>query len=180
VIVRYCAECDTEFQPHVLRCSDCGGELEDRWPDEETSDGGSETIEDVVPEGEYLVLVRNLAPAEAEQMASELAAAGIPFRLNAPTHHGLQLGVRTTDAGEAQMILERSGALPPQPNLGEAPVSETGGPCPACGAHVAPGSAECPNCRLALGSDPATCPTCGSELGAPWESCTRCSAGNDR
>ena len=28
---RYCTNCEEEFRPEILRCSDCGGELEDRY-----------------------------------------------------------------------------------------------------------------------------------------------------
>ena len=32
--VRVCRECGEEYRPEVVRCADCGGELEDRFEGE--------------------------------------------------------------------------------------------------------------------------------------------------
>ena len=32
--VRVCRECGEEYRPEIVRCADCGGELEDRYEGE--------------------------------------------------------------------------------------------------------------------------------------------------
>jgi double zinc ribbon protein len=178
VMIRYCRHCDTEFQPHVVRCSDCGGELEDRHPDELGDDpppapdvatsGEGETAE-----GEFVTVARDLSPGKAELVARKLAAAAIPFRVGA-LGYGLRVAVREADQGAARTILLRARAIPRDEPGDQPAVAETGGPCPACGEPVSAGAHECPGCGLSLGSEAVLCDRCGAELDPPWEPCPRC------
>jgi hypothetical protein len=177
MMVRYCRSCDTEFQPHVVRCSDCGGELEDAWPDEGDSPAvAAPPGADEIP-AEYVVVARDITPRMAARAGRRLTAAGIPFRLAAPTHYGFHLGVPTEQAAAATVVLEKARAIPRQPSPDDPAVGETGGPCPACGAIVTPGAAECPDCGLGIGTvqEAPTCPTCGRELPSPASRCHACS-----
>jgi hypothetical protein len=176
MMVRHCRVCDTEFQPHVVRCSDCGGPLEDVWPDleEAPSRPENDAIEETSPPGDYVVVARDLAPGTAEHIGRDLGAADIAFRLAIVRHHGLELSVRSADAAAATVILEKAQAIPAQPDPDQPAVGEVGGPCPACGAAVTAGATECPECGLGVASPPATCALCGSELPSPWEPCRAC------
>ncbi len=171
-MVRYCRRCDTEFQPHVVRCSDCGGELEDQYPDAATDDSRAQ-VQEETPDGEFVTVARDLSAGKAELVARSLGDAGIPFRVGA-RGYGFVLAVRTQDQPATREILLRTRAIPREP-LGDQPaVAETGGPCPACGEPVAAGSRECASCGLSLGSEAAVCDECGAELVPPWEPCKRC------
>ena len=63
----------------------------------------------------------------------------------------MRLSVRSEDVPAAIALLAKQGVLPEQADPGGAVAAE-GGPCPACGAQVAPGSLECPDCGLQLGA----------------------------
>jgi hypothetical protein len=179
--VRYCRSCDTEFQPHVVRCSDCGGDLEDAWPDEEGSAVAMAPPPVEQPAAEYVLVARDLTPRLAARAGRKLTAAGIPFRLDAPTHYGFQLGVPAEHMAAATAVLEKARAIPRQPSPDEPAVGETGGPCPACGALVTAGAAECPDCGLGVGTvdEAVTCRRCGSTLRSPDEPCPCVQAGDE-
>jgi double zinc ribbon protein len=173
-MVRYCRRCDTEFQPHVVRCSDCGGELEDRYPDA-VADVETPATEEA-PGVEFTIVATNLSAGQAELVARKLRTAGIPFRVGAHGY-GLVIGVRAEDRPATEKILQRARAIPRQPLPDEPAVSETGGRCPACGDPVAAGSNECPGCGLSLRGEAPTCDRCGAELDLPSEPCPRCTPG---
>jgi hypothetical protein len=66
-------------------------------------------------------------------------------------HAGLKLEVHEDDGPAATALLIKAGLLPPFDE--SPPVGEEGGPCPACGTHVAPGTIECADCGLVLGDE---------------------------
>jgi uncharacterized protein with PIN domain len=172
-MVRYCRRCDTEFQPHVVRCSDCGGELEDQYPEAVTGDSQPQ-VQEETPDGEFVTVATDLSAGKAELVARSLGRAAIPFRVGA---HGIRfvLAVRKQDQPATRQILLRARAIPRESLQDQPAVAETGGPCPACGDPVASGSTECASCGLSLGSEAAVCDQCGAELVPPWEPCKRCS-----
>lgn len=172
MMVRYCRRCDTEFQPHIVRCSDCGGELEDQYPEAATGDSQAQAPEETA-DGEFMTVATDLSAGKAELVARRLALAGIQFRIRA-LRYGLDIAVREEDRPAAQQILLRARAIPRQSLEDQPAVAETGGPCPACGEPVAVGSQECSGCGLSLGSEAAVCDRCGAELVPPWEPCKRC------
>ena len=59
-----------------------------------------------------------------------------------------------------------------QPDPAGLPVTDKGGPCPACGTYVEPDAGECSDCGLQLGG--ARCRECGEQLGPDDEACPSC------
>jgi uncharacterized protein with PIN domain len=174
MMVRYCRRCDTEFQPHVVRCSDCGGELEDQYPDAAADDSPAQVqAETSTPDGEFVTVATDLSSGKAEQVARSLGRASIPFRVGARGFSFL-LAVRKQDQVATRQILLRARAIPWESLQDQPAVAETGGPCPACSEPVASGSRECASCGLSLSSEAAVCDRCGAELVPPWEPCKRC------
>jgi hypothetical protein len=181
MIVRYCAHCDTEFQPHIERCSDCGGELQDVAPEDESEDledaaARPEPEADTLPPGEYHVILRDISAEVAENVGKALGAAKIPFKLGVGPSYRLELSVRSDDAAAVRARLDEAG-LVSAPSDSETAVGEVGGPCPACGMELPAGLLECSGCGLVLGGDPLACERCGAELEFAGEQCPRCSRG---
>jgi hypothetical protein len=160
VHTRYCTNCEEEFRPEILRCSDCGGELEDRYEEEDTEGRpvvASRTAEPETPappeaSDEYRAVFQSIESAPVKEAADGLAAAGLRFRVTAGGS-GFTLLVRSEDVPAAAAALSgREGSLliaDAQP-----PVGAEGGACPACGSSVAPGVLECPECGLVVGAEP--------------------------
>ena len=172
MMVRYCRSCDTEFQPHVVRCSDCGGELEDQDPDA-IADGPPVPVTEEAADDEFLTLATGVSMGKAEVVARKLGEAGIRFRVGA-SGFSFSFSVRAQDQAATRQILLRARAIPLEPLQDQPAVAETGGPCPACGDPVAAGTSECPSCGLSLSSEAAVCDQCGAELVPPWEPCRQC------
>ena len=173
-MVRYCRSCDTEFRPQVVRCSDCGGELEDQDPDAIT-DPDPAPVSGEAAEADFVTVATDLSAGKAEVVARRLGEAGIRFRVGA-RGYGFVLAVREEDRPATRQILLRARAIPIEPLQDQPAVSETGGPCPACGDPVAAGSSECFGCGLSLRGEAAVCDRCGAELVPPWEPCRHCDA----
>src|SRR6476646_5403094 len=95
MMVRYCPRCDTEFQPHIVRCSDCGGELEDQYPEAATGDRQAPVPEDAT-DGDFMTVATDLSAGKAELVARRLGLAGIQFRV-AALRYGLDIAVREED-----------------------------------------------------------------------------------
>src|SRR5262252_9072282 len=106
MMVRYCPSCDTEFQPHVVRCSDCGGELEDMWPDLEPPPPDPDLRDDVAPPADYVMVVRDLTSRMAARAGRTLTAANIPFLLGAEGFR-FHLSVPDPHRAAAAAILEK-------------------------------------------------------------------------
>jgi hypothetical protein len=173
--VRYCVDCDEEYQPHVACCSDCGAVLQDKLASDEPEaepepDGPEETA---IPREKYDTIAQNLPPATAEAVAPYLAAAGVTFRVEA-RHYGLSISVKPDDVAAAVAVLEGEGVLPRQPDPSQPAVAAEGGPCPACGTTISPGTDECPDCGLAVGGAARVCQRCGAELAPSFETCPDC------
>ena len=175
---RYCASCDEEFRPEILRCSDCGAELEDRYEDEDAEGAPIEApraVEPAPPEPaeDYEPVFRSRDSASLKEAADCLAAAGIRFRGDGSAA-GFRLLVRPADMPAAGAALSgRDGSLfvsdEDQPFVGV-----EGGVCPACGAGVPAGVLECPECGLVVGAEAAKCEACGSPLGPADVKCPVC------
>lgn len=169
---RYCANCDEEFRPEILRCSDCGAELEDRY---ENDDDGGTPIEPPPPEppDAYEPVFRSRDSTSLKEAADCLAAAGIRFRGDGSAA-GFRLLVRPEDmpaAGEA--LAGKDGCLFVSDDTLPF-VGAEGGVCPACGASVPAGVLECPECGLVVGAEAAKCESCGSPLGPADVKCPVC------
>lgn len=159
--------------PHVVNCSDCGAPLVSAVEGEETpAPAGAPPPE---APAEYVSVVSGLTSEAAAEAARHFAAAGIAFATALDARRGgMRLGVGRERVREAMEILEREDIVPRQPDSAEGAVALEGGPCPACGEHVLPGTAECPGCGLHLSSPAPECGHCGAELDPAFDACPEC------
>jgi hypothetical protein len=158
--VRVCRDCGEEYRPGVVRCADCGGELEDRFGDEE----GAATAEPTAAAdltGHRVVFLTPRA-ADLVPMAERLREAGTPYRLaeqpgtaeGAPPRYAL-LVPEGENASALRVLADI--VAPHEGSEGLHGVetrfdAERGYlECPACGARSAGGAVECPECGLGLG-----------------------------
>jgi len=191
VHVRICRECGEEYRPGITSCADCGGELEDRFLDDEalrppTAPAGleAETGPDLSQHRPVFVSGR---AADLVPLAEELKEAGISFHLlESPAEEerraaSYSLLVHENDAARALRVL--SPLLAPGeaaeglPGL-EGHFEEGRGyvRCPACGREQTAGAACCPDCGLALGAEGFACARCGSPLPEAVATCAACGA----
>jgi hypothetical protein len=152
---RYCPNCDDEFRPDIVRCSDCGGELEDRYDEEyggERRDGEAAPPEPEAAPEEYRPVFGCMESATLKEAAGVLAAAGVPFRATGCST-GFQLLVREADQSAAAAALQGREGVLGVPADAEPSVGAEGGACPACGASVPAAAVECPECGLVVGGE---------------------------
>ena len=174
IYLRYCPACGEEYQPHMTHCIECGGVLKEKlddgqWPERRRAE--EREAEAGLPPGDYQKLVI-VPPSTATALMPSFLEAGIPIKVE-PSPHGLRLSARAEDRSAAMSILEEEGVLPRQPDHSEPAVAAEGGPCPACGQTVRPGTSECPECGLAL-SGHAGCESCGEPLAPDDHVCPSC------
>ena len=162
--VRVCRECGEEYRPTAIRCADCGGELEDRYPGaEEEAPAAAVSSEATTTDlPGHRVLFLTPRAADLVPMAERLRETGIEYRLAEPPGR-----VEGAPARYALLVkdADAAGALTAVADL-VAPHEHTEGvhavetrfdaergylECPACGARTAPGAAECAECGLGLG-----------------------------
>jgi predicted RNA-binding Zn-ribbon protein involved in translation (DUF1610 family) len=155
VHVRVCPECGEEFRPEIVRCSDCGATLEDRWDDEGASSNAAPPSAVAPPPeeaaGTYVPIYVSERAADLEPFAERLGKAGLPFQVKTAGGSFALLG-REEDR---ERLVAALGDL-----LGDAPLlSAKDEPfagyarCPACDHELAAGAIECPECGLAVGGD---------------------------
>jgi hypothetical protein len=160
--VRVCRECGEEYRPEIVRCADCGGELEDRYPGYEAA---PKAEPEPAPEAElvgYRVLFATARATDLVPMAERLREAAIEYRLaeqpgaakDAPPRYAIL--VRDGDAREALAAV--TDLVAPHQDAADVHAVETRFDpergyvqCPACGTAPPPGAAECPECGLGLG-----------------------------
>ena len=164
--VRVCRDCGEEYRPEILRCADCGGELEDQYP------GAGEPAartQEPVPDGELLglrVLYQTPRATDLVPMAERLRQAEIEYRLaeqpggaeGAPPRYVIL--VRDADAQGA--LAGVADLIAPHEHAADVRAVETRFDpergyllCPACGATPPSGASECPECGLGLGGQEA-------------------------
>jgi len=153
VRTRYCPNCDDEFRPDIVRCSDCGGELVDRDDEDAMTDAAEPDpgeAEPELPAGELRSVFTCVDATSLKEAAALLGGAGIPFRATGDAT-GFRVLVLPAYQSAALSVLHGS-----EPDAAEADAAEQGqgGPCPACGVAVPAGAAECPECGLALAGEP--------------------------
>jgi hypothetical protein len=172
VYLRYCPGCGEEYQPHMVTCVECGTALEDlvEGEEKEVLRPQEAALEDDLPPGEYRVLQAHIWPTP--DLMREFAKAGVPVKVG-PSRQGVTLQVRDEDRAAAIALLEAQGELPKQPDAGDPAVGEQGGPCPACGTAIRPGTPECPECGLVLTGD-IGCDACGSTAAPVDGLCPSC------
>ena len=161
--VRVCRECGEEYRPEIVRCADCGGELEDRYDGE-----GEESLAHPAPEeaaaaelAGYRVLFVTPRAADLVPLAERLRDTHVDYRLaeqpaaaeGAPPRYALLV----QDADAAGALGTLADLVAPHEDAADVHAVETRFDpgrgyvqCPACGAEAAPGAAECADCGLGL------------------------------
>jgi ribosomal protein L32 len=171
VHVRVCRDCGEEYRPTAVRCADCGGTLEDRFPGQETApatpvpvEGGGEEL------AGHRVLFLTPRAADLVPLAERLRQTPIEYRLaeqpgaeGGPPRYALL--VPEADTGSALRALAELVAPHEEGDALHAVLARFDAQrgyveCPACGARQDPGTAECPDCGLGLGGS-------GDETGEP-------------
>ena len=165
--VRVCRDCGEQYRPEIARCSDCGGELADRYEDAGGSAveaGASVAAADPgEPRLETVGLFWSLKAQDLVSLADPLVAAGIAVQIVArpggdeERPRGFELRVRPEDQAAARValaaVLEAGTLATPLRGREAAFPPETGeAHCPACSAELRPGIGECPDCGLGLGA----------------------------
>jgi hypothetical protein len=156
-VVKVCRECREEYRPEILRCADCGGELEVRYEAERGSWPAAEQAgpaPDPRPPGDYQPIAWSGLAADLTALADRLVEADIPFYLRPRPSEagagsaGYEISVRQEEREAA--LRELAAGTPPDQAVAAAPSSEAQ-LCPACGHALAAGAVECPDCGLAVG-----------------------------
>lgn len=147
---RYCVECEEEFRPGIVTCSDCGGPLVDRYegmaPPEPAEEDPRSRPGAVDPATAATLAVADDG-AEAGALARALAEAGIPYVVQ-PVGYGAGFKVLVPEErlDDARAHLPASRRPAPDDFHHEKGYAE----CPACGRAGVGGLAECPECGLVL------------------------------
>ena len=161
--VRICRDCGEEYRPDVVRCADCGGELEDRFEgQEEPPAPGAATGEPAPSTPPVRALFVTSHAADLVPMAERLREAEIEYRLaeapgrveGAPSRYGLFVSEEDADdALKALADVDAHGSAEAAQSV-EAGFDKEQGylECPACGTRTSAGTGECPECGLALGA----------------------------
>jgi len=161
--VRVCRECGEEYRPEVVRCADCGGELQDRYEGEGEASPAHPAPEEATAAEltGYRVLFMTPRAADLVPLAERLRDTRVLYRLaeqpapaeGAPPRYALL--VRDADAAGALGAIADIVA-PHEDAAGVHAVETLFDPgrgylqCPACGAEAALGAAECHECGLGL------------------------------
>jgi hypothetical protein len=169
--LRYCPDCGEEYQPHMTRCIDCGSALQDKLDRDSPKHEAPPEVEPSLPPGDYRKVADSLSAQTVERLVGLFIAAGIPVKVES-IGYGLCLKSRLEDRSAVIEILEREGVIPRQPDATTPVVGPEGGPCPACGVNLGPGTVECPECGLLLGG--VDCESCGAELSPTDHACPAC------
>ena len=169
--LRYCPDCGEEYQPHMTLCLDCGSALQDKLDRDAPEHDAPPEVAPSVPPGDYRKVADSLSAQTVEPLVRLFIEAGIPVKVES-IGYGLCLSARREDRSAVFEILEREGVIPRQPDATTPVVETDGGPCPACGVHIGPGTVECPECGLLLGG--ADCESCGAELSPTDHACPAC------
>lgn len=164
--VRVCRECGEEYRPEIVRCADCGGELEDRYPGDEPKPKAEPELPAEPELVGYRVLFATARATDLVPMAERLREAAIDCRLaeqpgvakEAPPRYALL--VRDGDARKALEAV--TDLIAPHQDAADVHAVETRFDpergyvqCPACGTAPPPGATECPECGLGLGGEEA-------------------------
>jgi hypothetical protein len=192
--VRVCRECGEEYRPEIVRCVDCGGELEDVYEEEGGAPPRPPARRSAPPPeapppdlSDHRSLFESTRAADLVPFAESLRDAEVPFRLVEKGPRGeegsvlYQLLVHEDDARGALDVLapllapnvdgDAASALETSYEAGRGYVQ-----CPACGARQISGAVECPECGLALGPAVPTCARCGAPLPEEGAACPACGA----
>jgi hypothetical protein len=160
--VRVCRDCGEEYRPDILRCADCGGELEDVFPGAEPGTSAAPASEPGPDLSGFQVLFQTSRAPDLVPMVERLRDEGIASRLaeqpgnveGAPPRFVLLV----PEADSSRALAAVADILAPQSDAADVHAVESRFDpergylqCPACGAEPAAGASECPECGLALG-----------------------------
>jgi ribosomal protein L32 len=165
VHVRVCRDCGEEYRPGVVRCADCGGELEDRFEGGSEGDGipAAASEEPAADLEGYRVLFLTPRAADLVPLAERLREAAIDYRLAEPPGRAegapARYALLVKEADGASALEALADLVAPHENAEAVHGVETRfdaeqgyRECPACGTKTSPGTAECPECGLVLGA----------------------------
>jgi ssDNA-binding Zn-finger/Zn-ribbon topoisomerase 1 len=198
--VKICRDCGEEFRAEAVRCSDCGGELEERFLDENGDfvlpDGSAaapsrpsvpeEEATDLPPD--HRVVFVTPRAADLVPLAEALRESHVPYRLaeqpGRAEHAPPQYALLVPNAEAAAALQALAPLLAPESDADLVHVEarfEAGRGyvrCPACGAARPHGATECSDCGLGFGDEaPAVCPRCGGPIADPETGCPSCGGG---
>ena len=160
----------------MTECLDCGTALQDKQDGVTMSEPPppdvDSTAQSSLPPGDYHVIATGLSAPVADALVQRFVSAGIPVKVDPAGYH-LRLSARDEDRAAAVAILESEGVLTGLPDPTAPAVGAEGGPCPACGEPIRPGTLECAECGLQLGGA-AACPSCGVEVPPDDAACPAC------
>lgn len=161
-IVAVCPSCGSEFQPHVMRCLDCGAPTRSSYAAPELLPRGRQDRQEEadlslppLPPDAPAAMARAGTAHWVKMLEGVLAKNGIPCRLE--IYDPAERPTLTYAVWVPEADLERAIALDHELLLTEVPgFAETfpelppADVCPACGSAVSSADAECPSCGLAL------------------------------
>lgn len=188
-MVRHCAHCDSDYEPEILTCPECGGSLDLRDEDAELIAQTAPPPEP--PPGDYRSLYFSDRVEDLEPLAEELTRRSIPFRIDFSGEDKLTLVPHTrfdlrVREEERSLAKEALSSIPEASDLeiSDAAAEKGFDPqrgyrnCPGCSAELPPAAAKCPECGLALGGSLETllCSACGWEVSTADTACPRCGA----
>jgi len=164
--VRVCRDCGEEYRPEIVRCADCGGELEDVFPGAPQPEAAAVEPPRAPELAGFQVLYQTSRATDLVPMVERLREAGIESRLaeqkatieGAPPRYALLV-----PEGDGRRALAAvTDLVAPHEDAADVHAVETRFDaqrgylqCPACGAAPPAGAAECPECGLGLGLEGA-------------------------
>ena len=167
--VRVCRDCGEEYRPEILRCADCGGELEDVLPGASREAARTPQPEGPADTAGFHPLYQTSRATDLVPMVERLREAGVPSRLaeqrsdaeGAPPRYVLLV----PEAETRRALAAVTDLVAPHEAAADVHAVETRFDpdrgylqCPACGAEPPQGAAECPECGLGLSLDEAAEP----------------------
>ncbi len=167
--VRVCRDCGEEYRPEILRCADCGGELEDVLPGASREAARTPPPEGPADTAGFHPLYQTSRATDLVPMVERLREAGVPSRLaeqrsdaeGAPPRYVLLV----PEAETRRALAAVTDLVAPHEAAADVHAVETRFDpdrgylqCPACGAEPPQGAAECPECGLGLSLDEAAEP----------------------
>lgn len=162
-----CPECGSEFQPHVLKCIDCGAatvsaaSMAGRARPGPTPSLGNRFS---LPEDREAICARTRKLEDAEDLGIFLERHGVPCRLemeelpaSAPLrqrqHPWFKVMVPVTDPERTLELMKKYDQIQVRISGMRFPELPPQGWCPACGTEAGEDAEWCPECGLRIGGD---------------------------
>jgi hypothetical protein len=160
--VRVCKDCGEEYRPEIVRCADCGGELEDVFPGMQRKPAQAPEPSPAAELEGFRELYRTTRATDLVPVVERLREADIPSRLaelrEAVEGAPPRFAVLVPEAESGRALAAISALVAPHEDAADVHAVETRFDpergylqCPACGAEPPPDASECPECGLGLG-----------------------------